>query len=206
MSNRLLVALALSASLFAACGLTDLTLGKDDGIAPIAGSTVIEVPQDFQCGDPISDPNDKYTVTTTGTADACTFSFKQEVLLLKAEDYDSKPELKGAQLIKRVDIDVNKLAVKDAATGKALDQNDVVKDLKGKAFETLILTKADLTKPLPFTTSITGASIDALKSIVKAKQDLVVPVEVVVVLKLLPAPPAKLGIDFDAQPNIIVGF
>src|SRR5689334_8576449 len=98
MSHRSLFALVFALPFSAGCGLlsaADLTLGAAQGIPSVQGSTVIDVPQDFKCGDPITDPNKKYTVTTSGTAEACTFTFKQDVLAIKAADYDSKPELKG---------------------------------------------------------------------------------------------------------------
>lgn len=207
MSHRTLAALFLAVPFFTACSsisdaLPELTLGKADGVPPIQGSTTIDVPQDFKCGDPIQDPNKKYTVTSSGTAEACTFTFKQDVVALKAADYANKPELKGAQFVKAVDIDVNKLGVKDAATGMALTPID----LNGKAFDTTILTKEDLLKTPPYTKTITGAPVDALKATVQAQKDLVIPVEVVLTVNMSPMPPAKLGLDFDAQPNIVLGF
>jgi hypothetical protein len=207
MSNHLLRALVVALPLIAACGvLPDVSLGADEGIPPIAGSTAIDIPQDFKCGDPLTDPNKKYTVTTTGTADACTFTLKQDVTVIKSSDYDSNPTLRGAQLIQRVDFEVKALGVKDASTDKPLDPETTLKDLTGTAFGTTILTKDDLGQKTPFTKSVDGAPIDELKSLVEAKKDIVVPVEVVIVVALTPAPPAKVGLDFDAQPNIIVGF
>lgn len=88
MSNHLRWALVVALPLVAACGvLPDVSLGADEGIPPVQGSTAIDIPQDFECGDPITDPNKKYTVTTTGTADACTFSFRQDVTVIKSSDY-----------------------------------------------------------------------------------------------------------------------
>jgi hypothetical protein len=207
MSHRSFATVLLALPFFAACGALDslpglLTLGADDGVPPISGSTTIDVPQDFKCGDPIVDPNKKYTVTSSGTAEACTFSFKQDVLALKAADYSSKPELAGAQFVKSIDIDVNKLGVKDAATGKELSPID----LNGKAFGQTILTKEDLAQKPPYRKSITGAPVDALKSTVQQKKDLVIPVDVVVVVNMTPMPPEKIGLDFDAQPNVVIGF
>jgi len=208
MTYRSIVALVFALPFSTGCALlsaADLTLGAGQGIPPVEGSTVIDVPQDFKCGDPISDPQKKYTVATTVTGDACTFTFKQDVLAIKAADYDIKPEHKGAQLVKRVDLVVSKFAVTDATAGKPIDLS-TVESLDGKTFGTTILTKEDLGKKPPFTKSVSGAPVDALKATVQAKKDLVIPVDVVVVLKLTPAPPAKLGLDFDAQPEIIVGF
>lgn len=207
MSNHLRSALVVALPLIAACGvLPDVTLGADEGIPAIQGSTAIDIPQDFKCGDPITDSNKKYTVTTTGTADACTFTFKQDVTVIKSSDYDSNPTLRGAQLIQRVDFKVSALGVKDASTNKALDPETTLKDLTGTALGTTIFTKADLRNKTPFTKSVDGAPVEELKSLVEAKKDIVVPVEIVVVVALTPEPPAKVGLDFVAQPNIIVGF
>lgn len=208
MAHRSLLALVFALPLSAGCALLDaaeLTLGASQGIPSVEGSTVISIPQDYKCGDPIENPNKKYTVTTSGTNEACTFTFKQDVLAIKAADYDSKPELKGAQLIKRVDLDVTKFAVVDAAENKPLDLA-AIKSLDGKAFETTILSKEDLGKKPPFTKSVSGKPIDALKANVQAKKDVVIPVYVAVVVNLTPSYPAKIGLDFDAQPEIVVGF
>lgn len=207
MSSRSLRALLACLPLVAACGLLpDVSIGAAQGVPPVAGSTTIDIPQDYMCGTPISDPDKKYTVTSSGSQESCTFTFKQDVTAIKASDYGSKPELEGAQLIRRVDFEVNKLGVKDAATGKPLSPTDTLLDLDGKAFGATIFTKEDLSKTPPFTKPVEGAPIDALKEKVQAKQDIVIPVEVVVVVKLTPAPPAKIGLDFDAQPNLVLGF
>ncbi|MBK9262767.1 MAG: hypothetical protein IPM54_23560 [Polyangiaceae bacterium] len=197
----------LAASSLFACdqisdALPELTLGKEDGIPPVSGSTKIDVPQDFKCGDPIVDPEKKYTVTTEGTAEKCTFRFDQEVLALKASDYANRPELEGARLVKRVDIDVNKLAIADGATGEALAPID----MHGQAFGSTILTMDDLGKTPPYTKSVEGAPIDALKSKVANKEDIVIPIRVVVVVNMAPTPPAQIALDFDAQPNLVFGF
>lgn len=208
MAHRSLFALVFALPLSAGCALLDaaeITLGPSQGIPSVEGSKVIEVPKDFKCGAPIADPNKKYTVTTSGTNEACTFTFKQDVVAIKAADYDSKPELRGAQLIKRVDLEVTKFAVTDATANKALETAAIV-SLDGKAFQTTILTKEDLAKKPPFTKSISGKAIDALKATVQAKKDVVIPVDVAVVVNLSPSYPAKIGLDFDAQPEIVVGF
>lgn len=204
MSNRWLRALIFSAPFAAGCGvLPDVKLGKDAGIPPISGSTTIAIPQDYKCGDPIKDPNGKYTVTSKGDADSCTFTFKQDVTALTSKDYDDNPQLEGARVVNGIDIDVTKFAVKDSATGK---EPSGLKDLTGKAFGETILTKEDLKQTPPFTKSIEGPAIDALKSQIERKEDIIIPVDVVVIVSLSPAPPEKLQLDFDAQPNLSIGF
>lgn len=181
--------------------LTEVTLGGEDGIPPVSGSTKFDVPADFACGKPITDPNGKYTITSSGTDEKCVISMRQEVTALKAEEYANRPELEGARLVKRVDIDVKKLALADDM-GNKLEPID----LNGKAFGSTILTKDDLTTPVPFTKSVEGAPIDALKDKVAAKQDIVIPIDIEMTVNLTPMPPAQIGVDFDAQPNIVFGF
>jgi hypothetical protein len=181
--------------------LPELTLSKEDGIPPVSGSTQFALPQDFKCGNPIVDPNNKYTITTSGDASACTFTFDQDVLVLEAAEYASRPELKGAQFVKRVDIEVNKLGVTDGASKKVAPT-----DLKGTAFGATILKLEDLAKAPPFTKSIEGAPIDALKSTVQSKQDIVIPIRVVLVVNMVQTPLDNVALDFDAQPNLVFGF
>lgn len=203
--RTLMFTMVAACSLFACEQISDvlpeLTLGKEDGIPPVSGSTAFAVPADFKCGDVVNDPDMKYTITTSGTAEACVITFKQDVNVLKASEYSSRPELQGAQLVKRVDLDVAKLGVNDGA-GNALQP----KDLNGKAFGTTIVTMKDLLVKPPFTKSIEGEPIANLKSDVQAKRDIVIPIEVVVTVNIAPTPPAKIGLDFDAQPNLVFGF
>lgn len=180
--------------------LPELTLGRSDGIPPVSGSTSFDVPKDFKCGQPIEDPNKKYTITTSEKGDLCTFTFDQDVLALPASEYASRPELKGAQFVKRVDIEVTKLAINNEA-GKPLEPQD----LNGKAFGETIVTLEDLKRAPPFTKPIEGEPIDALKKNVQNKQDIIIPVQVVVVVNMTAAP-TKIALDFDAQPNLVFGF
>ncbi len=181
--------------------LTEVTVGAEEGVPAVVGSTKFDLPADFACGKPITDPNGKYTITSSGTDEKCVISMKQEVTALKAEDYAKRPELEGARFVKRVDIDVKKLAIADEM-GNKLEPTD----LNGKAFGSTILTKADLTTPVPFTKSVEGAPIDALKDKVAAKQDIVIPIDVEMTVNLTPMPPAQIALDFDAQPNLVFGF
>lgn len=204
MSNPWLRALLFSLPLAAGCGvLPDVRLGSDVGIPVISGSTTIAIPQDYECGDPITDPNGKYKVTSSGKASECTFSFKQDVVAIQASDYDSIPQLEGARVINGIDLDVTSFAVRDPATDK---EPTGLLSLDGKAFGVTILTEDDLDEAPPFTKSVTGEPVEALKSQVQAKQDIVIPVDVQVVVDLSSAPPEKLELDFEAQPNLIIGF
>ena len=204
MSSRLLRSLMFALPLVAACGLVpDVRLGADAGIPAIAGSTTVDIPKDYKCGDPITDPAGKYKVTSSGTAEKCTFAFKQDVVAVKASDYDNNPQLEGARVVNAIDLEVSKFAITDPATGK---QPEGLLDLVGQAFDETILTKEDLTQTPPFTKTIDGPAVEALKSQVESKKDIVIPVNVQVVVNLSPAPPAKLHLDFEAQPVLSIGF
>jgi hypothetical protein len=204
MSKRWLRAFALSIPLAAGCGvLPDVRLGEDVGIPKVSGSTTISVPQDYQCGEPISDPNGKYTVTSKGDQASCTFSFRQDVTAIEAADYSSMPELEGARAVNGIELEVEKFAIRDPATG---EQPDGLKDVDGKAFGITILTEEDLQQAPPFTKVVEGAPVDELKAQVQARQDIVIPIDVTVVVALEPAPPAQLAIDFEAQPILTMGF
>lgn len=204
MSNRWLLALAFSLPFAAGCGvLPDVRLGEDVGIPKVSGSETIAIPQDYKCGDSISDADGKYTVTSSGDQESCTFSFRQDVTVLTAADYSSRPELQGAQAINGIDLEVEKFDVRDPATG---EEPTGLKDVDGKAFGITILTEKDLDLTPPFTKTIEGEPVDALKSQVQAKQDIVIPIDVTVVVALTPAPPAEIALDFDAQPVLTIGF
>jgi len=122
---------------------------------------------------------------------------------LASADYDSIPGLQGAQVVNGVDLDVTKFAVRDGATGK---EPTGLKSLAGKAFGITVLTEEDLELTPPFTKTVEGEPVDALKTQVQNKQDIIIPIDVEVVVSLDPAPPEKLELDFDAQPNLTIGF
>ncbi len=201
-------ALLASSSLFACDALSDkigdvlpdVTLGAKDGIPPVAGSTSVALPTGFKCGDPIMDPNMKYTIKTEVTGENCTFTFSQEVTALQAKDYAGHPELKGAQLLRQVDMNVTKLAITDENSKPVQPQ-----DLNGTAFGATILTLKDLGQPLPFTKTIEGAPLEKVKDLVANQQDIIIPVTVVIVVPVATIP-ATINLDYDAQPNLVFGF
>lgn len=204
MSNRWLRALLFSLPLAAGCGIIpDLRLGADAGIPKVSGSTTLAIPQDYKCGDPITDEEGKYTVESSGDQETCTFTFKQDVVALTSEDYANNPQLEGARAVNGLELAVEKFAVIDPATGA---QPGGVKDVEGKAFGITVLTEEDLKQTPPFTVVVDGPPVDSLKAQVQAKQDIVIPVDVVVVVALTPAPPAEVRIDFEAQPVLTIGF
>ena len=204
-----LVKIALPASALVALSackllgnLPELTLGADQNIPPIEGSAVVDVPPDFTCGQDIADPEGTYTITTSGTQESCQILFAQDVLVLAAEEYAQRPELEGAQMVKRIEFEVSAFSLTDGVDGPAIAPDA----LEGRAFDTAILTLADLQEAPPFTKVIEGAPIEGLKEIVAAEDDLIIPVDVSMTVNLTPAPPAQIALTFDAQPNLVFGF
>lgn len=203
MSHRWFALLALPLMAFDCGDVPDVRIGPDAGIPQVEGSTVIDVPAGYTCGTPISDESGTYTVTSSGDAASCLFKFAQDVTVLSAADYDQIPQLEGAQAINGIDLEVSRFAVVDPATGQFPPG---VQSVDGKAFGVTILTEQDLELTPPFTKTIEGAPLDALKALVIAKQDVVIPLDITVAVALDPAPPAQLSIDFQAQPVLTVGF
>lgn len=140
-------------------------------------------------------------VTSSGDAAACTFTLHQDVTLLEQEDYSSNPALEGARFVKRIDLEVTAFDVVDPATN-ARPPN--VQSVDGRAFDETILTTADLDRPTPFTVEIEGEPVDALGSQVRGRNDVIMPLDVLVLIGL-PAP-ASIDVRFEAQPNIVLGF
>ncbi|MFO0587917.1 MAG: hypothetical protein U0441_10280 [Polyangiaceae bacterium] len=203
MTSRLLRSLVLAVPFIAACGvIPDVRLGAESGIPEISGSTTIAIPQGYKCGDPVTDPKGQYQVTSSGTVDKCVFVFNQKVTALKSSDYDTNPQLQGARAVNAIDLEVSKFALTDPSTGK---EPKGLLSLDGKAFGETILTEKDLQVSPPFTKTLDGEAVDALKDQVVNKKDIVIPVDVNVAVSLAD-PPAEISLDFTAQPVLAIGF
>ena len=200
--SRLLRSLVLAIPFVVGCGIIpDVRLGAESGIPEISGSTTVTIPQGYKCGDPITDPKGEYQVTSSGTDDKCVFVFNQKVTALKSSDYDTNPQLQGARAVNAIDLEVSKFALTDE-NGK---QPTALLDLDGKAFNETILTEEDLKVTPPFTKTLDGEAVDALKDQVINKKDIVIPVDINVTVSLTNAP-AQLTLDFTAQPVLAIGF
>lgn len=191
-------ALALSA-----CGPVEFRVDETKGVPALKGSTEVTVPTNFTCGQAI--PTGQYTVQTRAVNGGCEFSFSENVEVLKASDYESIGELKGASnLVQRVELSVKKLSFVDGSTGQALDLATRVTSASLSVNGQAVADKAALSK-LPVVVSLTGDALTALKAKIDQRQPASVAVGVLVVLPNTPPPPAKLKIDYEAQPAIILG-
>lgn len=186
------------------CGSATVEVRIDEtkGIPAVKGSTSVSIPSSFTCGTTIQ--SGAYTVNTRVVTGGCEFSFDQTVEVLKASDYQSLPELKGAtNLVQRIELTVKKLAFADG-NGVVLDLATRVTSATLSVSGQVVATKADLTA-LPRVVSLSGAALDGLKAQIDARSPASVKATCVVVLPDSPKPPDTLKIDYDAQPAIVLG-
>lgn len=187
---------------FGCGGSVEVRIDEKRGVPSVTGTTEFSLAT-YTCGQPIT--SGTYTITTTVVGDGCQFSFDQDVPVITANDYTSIPELKGAtNLVQRIELTVKKLTFTDATSGALLDVNTRVTSATLSANGQLLADKSTLTN-LPKVVTLSGASLDALKAKIDARQPANVRATVVVVLPNTPKPPDSLKIDYDAQPAIIVG-
>lgn len=194
--------LAAMALTLAACGPVEVRLDETKGIPAVKGKAEVTLGA-FTCGEPIA-TGDK-TVATRVVAGGCEFTFDDTIEVLRAQDYQAIPELKGAtNLVQRVEVTLKALRFSDASTDTTLDAatrvTSVVLSVNGQA----VADKAALAA-LPRVVRLEGDALTALKAKVDARQPASVATRAVVVLPDTPAPPPKLGVEYDAQPAIVLG-
>lgn len=195
-----IVALAVLFAL--GCGPINAEIRIDEtkGIPPVKGNQEVQLGT-YTCGMPIT--SGEVTVQTKVVTGGCEFSFDKDVPVLKTEDYTNIPDLRAATaLVQRIELTVKKLAFTDGAM--PLDVNTRVTSATLSVNGQQVADKASLTD-LPKTVILSGAALETLKSKIDARQPASVLTRVVVVLPSMPAPPAKLVVDYEAQPAIILG-
>ncbi len=186
----------------AACGpiSTEVRVDETKGVPPVKGTEEIQL-SSFTCGMPIT--SGQFTVQTKVVQGGCELSFDKDVPLLTAQDYGSIPELKVAtSLVQRIELQVKKLSFTDGAM--ALDVNTRITSATLSINGQQVADKSSLAS-LPTTVTLSGAALEAVKSKIDARQPVSVLTHVVVVIPNSPPPPAKLVVDYDTQPAVIVG-
>lgn len=185
----------------AACGPVEVRIDETKGVPAVKGQTEVSLSA-YTCGQPIA-AGDK-TVATRVVPGGCEFTFDDTIEVLQASDYQDIPELKTASnLVQRVELTIKKLAFTDGA-GATLDLATRVTSVTMSVNGQQVADKAALTH-LPSVVTLQGAALTALKAKVDARQAASVAVKSVAVLPDTPAPPAKLTIDYEAQPALIIG-
>lgn len=186
----------------AGCGPVELRIDETKGVPSVTGTTEVSLSA-FTCGQPITS-NGK-TVTTKVVTGGCEFTFDDTVELLKAADYQGIPELKTTtNLVQRIELTIKKLDLTDTATSTKLDLSTRVTSAVLSVNSQQVADKAALVA-LPTTVTLSGAALTQVKSKVDARQPVSLGVKAVVVLPDSPPLPAKLKIDYDAQPALVIG-
>ena len=189
-------------SVLTGCGPAEIRIDESRGVPAVQGSTTIALGT-FTCGQPITAGSD--TVSTRVVTGGCELSYDRDVPLLTAKEYGSIPELKGvANLVQRVELKLSKLAFTDGDSGAVIDTPTRITSVSMAVNGQLVADKSALSS-LPRVISLQGDALTPLKAAVDARKPASVRVRVVVVVPDSPKPPAKLKVDYDAQPAVIVG-
>lgn len=192
----------VTALLMAACGPVEVRIDETKGLPPVKGSTEVTLGS-FTCGQPVS--AGEKMVQTRVVAGGCEFTFDDSIEVLRQQDYEAIPELKGAtNLVQRVELTIKALSLTDASSGAALDLATRVTSATLSVNGQAVADKAALSV-LPRVVRLEGDALTALKGKIDARQPASVSARAVVVLPDTPAPPAKLGVAYDTQPAIIIG-
>jgi hypothetical protein len=186
------------------CGPAELRIDGSKGIPEAKGGTTIDISTaGWTCGSPITSGTS--TVTTTVVTGGCQFAFEQDVQVLKASDYAGIPEFQGAtNLVQRVELEIRTLTFTDATTNTVLDAQTRVTSATLSINGQQVADKTALSN-LPKTVTLQGDALTPLKAAIDARQAASVHAKCVAVMPDSPPPPAKLKIDYDVQPAIIVG-
>ncbi len=194
--------IALGAAAVAGCGPVEVRIDETKGIPALKGRAEVSLGS-FTCGQPVA-AGDK-TVQTKVVAGGCEFTFDDTLEVVRQQDYEAIPELKGAtNLVQRVELTLNTLRFLDADTNTPLDVTTRVTAATLSVNGQAVADKAALAS-LPRVVRLEGAALTQLKAKVDARQPAAVATRAVVVLPDSPAPPAKLVVDYDAQPAFILG-
>ena len=185
----------------AGCGPVEFRIDESKGVPSVKGSTEVDLGT-FTCGQAL--PSGEGEVKTRVVPDGCEFTFDESIEVLKSSDYQGIGELSSASnLVQRVELNVKKLDFVDGNGTKLSLQTQITSatlSFNGQQ----VADKAALAS-LPRVVSLEGNSLSTLKAQIDARQTAKVSVKAVAVLPNDPPPPAKLKIDYDAQPAIIIG-
>ena len=184
-----------------ACTAAEVRIGEGK-IPSIKGNDSITLGS-YTCGQPISD--DTYTVTTVDRGADCEFNFDQDVTIISASDYQSIPDLMGStNLVQAVEVTVKTLKFSDASNNMPLNVDTYVKSVVLKIDGEQVATKSTLAT-LPATVKLSGTALNNIKARVDARQPASVHATATMVVPKMPAPPAELKVEYDAQPTVVLG-
>lgn len=194
-------AVTLAVLALSACGPVEFRIDETKGVPSLKGSTEVDLGT-FTCGQTL--PAGERTVKTREVPGGCEFTFEDSIEVLKASDYQSIGELSSASnLVQRVELDIRKLDFVDGDGAKLSLATQVTSATL--SFNNQVVADKAALQSLPRVVSLDGAALSTLKAQIDSRQNAFVAVKAVAVLPDDPPPPAKLKIDYDAQPAIIIG-
>jgi hypothetical protein len=203
MNKNSLVVFCVFALALVSCGPVEFRVDEKQGIPSIKGSNEVSLPTNFVCGTPISTGTS--TVQSKRVSGGCELTYEDTIEVVKAADYNSIPELKGAgNLVQRIEIVMKTLSFVDGTTMATLDLQTRITSAELSLNGQQVADKSALAN-LPITVKLEGAALNAIKAKVDARQSASVATKVVVVVPDMPKPPEKLRVTYDAQPALIVG-
>jgi hypothetical protein len=187
----------------ASCGPIELRIDETKGVPSLKGQTEVAVDTTFTCGQSLMAGTK--AVATRVVSGGCEFTFDDSLSVLKPEDYGQIPELKTAtNLVQRFEFSLKKLDLIDGTDGSKLDLStrvtSVVMSINGQQ----VADKAALAN-LPFVVKLEGAALSALKAKIDQRAAASVTITSVAVLPNTPKPPARLKVDYEVQPAVILG-
>ena len=183
--------------------LPDIRVGPKEGIKPVDGKIDFSF-ENFECGTPI--PVDGFEAVTSKVAGGCQIELQRDVTVVSSSDYERVNDLNGAgNLIKAVELKINKLAFTDTDAGKQVDLATRITDVQLTVNGQRVADKAALLR-LPRTVLLTGAALDQVKEQLDSKKPVTIRVAALLTVPLDPPPPKRLHVEFQAQPTLVIGL
>lgn len=186
----------------AGCGPVEFRIDESKGVPSVTGSTEVELGT-FTCGQTLA--TGEGDVKTREVPGGCEFTFDESIDVLKPSDYQSIGEFAsaGSNLVQRVELNIKKLDFLDGNGTKLSLQTQITSATL--SFNGQQVADKTALASLPRVVSLEGTALQTLKAQIDARQTAKVSVKAIAVLPNDPPPPAKLKIDYDAQPAIIIG-
>jgi hypothetical protein len=215
MTLRLALGALSLGALLTACdplaALTEVRVGEGE-IPPVDGSSEIAGLDtlNFTCGDALSDENGLYDITSAPVAGGCQLNIIGEFEVIGADDYDNIPDLSGnsIELVKRVELIVSVLSFSDLDSGAQLSIDATFTSLDVLIEGQAVLDEVQIAA-LPATITLPDSATTDIKNAMQAAppQAVSLGTEIVAVVSdaALQTLPARLGIDFVAQPEFVLG-
>jgi hypothetical protein len=198
------IALISGAIALAACGPgsdVEVKLSANEGVRPIKGSLTADNLDTFQCGDTLGDG--QFSVTTHPVNNGCEFVFEHDFEALTEAEYKSiQPFADAALRLKRVELEVKKLDIRDE-NGEKLELDKRIGNaelwVNGQQ-----IVDVDKVRHLPAKIVLEGQALQVVKDAINKRA----PCNVHVVARalILDRIPKKVSCEHESQPTYVMSF